>query len=133
MSMVVALHAARIAEKAQSLYYRTLAAQAEEQGDDELSERLNGLHADEQHHLSRLTARLVEMGEAVSDLSTAEPPVAALTNWENVAHAREAEEIARYEVLLRHDLDAHTRAMIGEFLESERRHAEQLGGKWMDA
>jgi len=52
-----ALHEARAAEKEQAAFYRRLAAEAEALGDDALAERLNGLHADEQHHLSRLTAR----------------------------------------------------------------------------
>lgn len=133
MSALAALHVARAAEKAQALFYRTLAAAAEERGLEEVSERLNGLHADEQHHLSRLTARLVELGEAVADLSSAEPPEASLEGWERVARAREEDEIARYERLLEQALDPHTRAMIEEFIESERLHADQLGGKWMDA
>ena len=133
MNAFAALHAARAAEKAQALFYRTLAAEAETRGLDEVSERLNGLHADEQHHLSRLTARLVELGEAVADLSSAQAPDAALDGWEDVARAREEDEIARYERLLEQTLDPHTRAMIEEFIESERLHADQLGGKWMDA
>jgi rubrerythrin len=133
MSALAALHVARAAEKVQALYYRELAAQAEENGDDDLAERLNGLHADEQHHLSRLTARLVELGEAVADLSAATAPAAALADWERTARAREASEIRRYESLLQQPIDPHTRTMIEEFLEAERLHAEQLGGKWMDA
>ena len=54
------LEASRLREKAQTLFYRALAAQAIAAGDDDASERLNDLHADEQHHLSRLTARLLE-------------------------------------------------------------------------
>ena len=133
MNAFSALHAARAAEKSQALFYRTLAAEAEARGMDEVSERLNGLHADEQHHLSRLTARLVELGEAVADLSSAPALPATLDGWEVDARAREEDEIARYERLLEQTLDPHTRAMIEEFIESERLHADQLGGKWMDA
>src|SRR5690606_27127888 len=72
------LHDARAAEKEQALFYRALAALAEERGDTALSERLNGLHADEQHHLSRLTARLVELNEPLADLSHVASPAVEL-------------------------------------------------------
>jgi rubrerythrin len=130
---VQAMHAARAAEKEQALFYRALAAQAEEAGDAEAVERLNGLHADEQHHLSRLSARLVELGEALDDLSDATPPAAVLRSWEAKARDREHDEAARYETLLQLDLDARTARMIDEFLDAERRHASALGGKWMQA
>ncbi|HEX6132979.1 MAG TPA: hypothetical protein VFZ24_03285 [Longimicrobiales bacterium] len=130
---IALLHEARIAEKRQALYYRALAALAEAAEDDELSERLNGLHADEQHHLSRLTVRLVEFGEPVADLGSEIAPRVGLEGWEPEARGREAEEVDRYERVLREPLDEKTRLMIEEFLESERRHAEALGGKWMGA
>ncbi|HEU5210523.1 MAG TPA: ferritin family protein [Longimicrobiales bacterium] len=133
MSTITFLHDARAAEKEQALFYRALAALAEERRDAALSERLNGLHADEQHHLSRLTARLVELNEPLADLSLLEPPSTDLDTWEDSAHAREADEIARYEMLLAQELDADTRTMIEAFLEAERAHARELGGKWMDA
>ncbi len=133
MSTVAFLHDARAAEKEQALFYRSLAAQAEENGDAALSERINGLHADEQHHLSRLTARLVELDEPLADLSgVAAPPVDVLT-WEATARSREADEVARYEMLLAQPLDETTRAMVASFLEAERAHERELGGKWMDA
>lgn len=127
------LHDARAAEKEQALFYRALAALAEERGDTALSERLNGLHADEQHHLSRLTARLVELNEPLADLSHVASPAVELGEWESVAQVREADEIAHYEMLLAQDIDADTRAMIESFLEAERAHERELGGKWMDA
>ena len=127
------LHDARAAEKEQALFYRALAALAEERGDTALSERLNGLHADEQHHLSRLTARLVELNEPLADLSHVASPAVELGEWESVAQVREADEIARYEMLLAQDIDADTRAMIESFLEAERAHERELGGKWLDA
>ncbi len=133
MSTITFLHDARAAEKEQALFYRALAALAEERRDAALSERLNGLHADEQHHLSRLTARLVELNEPLADLSLLEPPSTDLDTWEESAHARESDEIARYEMLLAQELDADTRTMIEAFLEAERAHARELGGKWMDA
>jgi rubrerythrin len=127
------LHAARAAEKRQALYYRALAAAAEDRDAADLSERLNGLHADEQHHLSRLTVRLVEMNEPVAALDAETAPIVDLDGWEADARRREREEIARYEALLAHELDGKTRAMIEQFIEAERSHADALGGKWMGA
>ena len=127
------LHDARLAEKRQALFYRALAAAAESANDDALSERMNGMHADEQHHLSRLTVRLVEFGEAVADLGAEPGPVVELDDWERIARTRELEEIGRYERLLKRRLDARTRAVIDAFLVAERAHAAELGGKWMGA
>jgi rubrerythrin len=131
--VVAALHRARLEEKQQALFYRALAAAAEDVGDEELSERLNGLHADEQHHLSRLTVRLVELNEAVVDLSATPAPAASLEQWEDEARSREDGEVARYETLLREDLDDRTRNMLEQFVTAERSHASTLGGKWMGA
>jgi len=133
LKTITFLHDARASEKEQALFYRALAALAEERGDGALSERLNGLHADEQHHLSRLTARLTELGESLSDLSRVEPASVNLDTWEETARAREADEVARYEMLLAQELDDDTRRMIDSFLAAERAHARELGGKWMDA
>lgn len=127
------LHEARLAEKRQALFYRALAAAAEDADDADLSERMNGLHADEQHHLSRLTVRLVEFGEPVADLGGEIAPRVHPNDWEREARSRERDEIARYERLLRETLDDRTRAMIEEFLVAERAHAGTLGGKWMGA
>lgn len=127
------LHEARLAEKRQALFYRALAAAAEEANDADLSERMNGLHADEQHHLSRLTVRLVEFGEPVTDLGSEAAPAVDLDIWEVVARANEEDEIERYERLLDEALDERTRTMIEEFLAAERSHATVLGGKWMGA
>lgn len=127
------LHEARLAEKRQALFYRALAAAAEDAGDADMSERMNGLHADEQHHLSRLTVRLVELGEPVADLGGEVAPRVDGNAWEGEARSRERAEIERYERLLRERLDERTRAMIEEFLVAERAHAGTLGGKWMGA
>jgi rubrerythrin len=127
------LHEARLAEKRQALFYRALAAAAEDARDDALSERLNELHADEQHHLSRLTVRLMELGDAVPDLGGEPAPAVTLDDWEALARGREAEEVARYAHLLNEALDEQTRGMLEQFLEAERHHAETLGGKWMSA
>ena len=91
-----ALHQARAAEKEQALFYRALAAAAEERGDAALSERFNELHADEQHHLSRLTARLLELGEPLAELG-ARGGEGRLETWEADARRREEDEVARYE------------------------------------
>jgi rubrerythrin len=128
-----ALHAARHAEKEQALYYRALALKAEEADDAVTAERLNGLHADEQHHLSRLTARLLELDQSMQDLPSAAPARVSLDDWETGARQREKNEIARYESLLRLGVDAKTGTMIREFLDAERRHESELGGKWMAA
>ena len=128
-----ALHEARAAEKAQALFYRALAAEAEARGDDALSERLNELHADEQHHLSRLTARLLELGAAPADLAHVRPGAAPLDDWEDAARSREHDEVRRYEALLDQEMDDATAALVREILDTERRHAEHLGGKWTAA
>lgn len=133
-SVVIAeLHAARGGERTQALFYRALASMAEVSDDGDLAERLNGLHADEQHHLSRLSARLLELDERLEDLGPPSIPEVGIEAWESLARKREHVEIDRYESLLKQELDAPTRAMLDEFLVAERHHAESLGGKWMDA
>jgi rubrerythrin len=127
------LHAARAAERDQAMFYRALASAAEDIGDTALSERLNGLHADEQHHVSRLSARLLELEQDLPELRPPSLPEVGLEQWEALAHERELIEVERYEALLTHDLDERTRAMVAEFLDAERHHAEALGGKWMGA
>lgn len=131
--LIHALEDARAAEKAQALFYRALAAEAEERGDESLSERLNELHADEQHHLSRLTARLLELGGAAADLAHVRPEPTDLATWEATARPREEDEVRRYDALAGADLDEHTARLVREILDTERHHAEVLGGKWMPA
>lgn len=128
-----ALHEARAAEKDQALFYRALAAQAEAAGDAEAAERLNGLHADEQHHFSRLTARLLELGEPLADLRARGAPIASLEHWEAAARKREAGEIGRCRALLGRPLDGPTAALLREILRAEELHERMLGGKWMRA
>lgn len=128
-----ALEEGRLREKRQTLYYRALAAEAESSDRPTDSERLNELHADEQHHLSRLTARVLELGGAPGDLRTVAAPEASLDGWEAVARRREADEIGWYEGLLERRLDDTTRGVVAEILESERHHHEELRGKWMSA
>jgi rubrerythrin len=131
--VIDALHDARAEEKRQALFYRALASLAEEAEDADLAERLNGLHADEQHHLSRLSARLVELGRPLADLSSTAAPAADLRTWEAVARQREWVEIGQYVALAALELDDKTATMIREFLDAERRHEAELGGKWMRA
>lgn len=131
--LITALQQARMAEKEHALFYRALAAAAEERGDAALSERFNELHADEQHHLSRLTARLLELGATPHDLS---PTIEAaeLDGWEDGARRREEAEVSRYEALLGSGAaDAQTEALLREILDTERHHAAELGGKWTPA
>ncbi|HEX6590288.1 MAG TPA: ferritin family protein [Longimicrobiales bacterium] len=127
------LRTARAAEKEQALFYRSLTGQAETAGDAALAERLNGLLADEQHHLSRLTARLLELGQDVDDLADMAVPAADLASWQTIARDRELVEIARYELLLGADLDETTRGLVEDILQTERNHERELGGKWMMA
>jgi rubrerythrin len=131
--LVSALQRAREGEKEQALFYRSLAADAEARGDAPLAERFNDLHADEQHHLSRLTARLLELGASPRELDSAAPAV-ALDGWEDAASARERGEVLRYEALLERDgLDEHTAGLLRGILDTERHHAAELGGKWTTA
>ena len=129
--LAAALEALRRAEKAQALRYRALAARAEEAGDAASAQRLHDLHADEQHHLSRLTARLVELGETPADLTGSAPADASLQGWEQDARTREAEEVARYEAFLAGvELDPTTRSLAEGILEVEIHHRDELAGKW---
>jgi rubrerythrin len=120
-------------EKAQTLFYRKLAADAERVLDPAASERLNELHADEQHHLSRLTARLLELGGRPDDLRDVAVPACELLGWEAAARERERDEVSWYEDALGHTLDGATREVLQEIVESERRHHAELRGKWMSA
>ena len=129
-----ALHEARALEKEQAQFYRVLSAQAEAQGNAADIEALNGLLADEQHHLSRLSVRLVELGEDLAPLSDALLPSDAIyPSWHEVARIRERKEIARYEGILAMELDSETAAMIRGFLDAERQHEQHLAGKYTDA
>jgi len=127
------LDACRVAEKEQAIFYRALAAAAEARGDAALAERLQMLHADEQHHLSRITARLLELGRPVRDPGDMRPAVPDLTEWEPVARRREQAEVSRYERLAELELDAATAELIRGIVEVERAHARELGGKWTPA
>ncbi|MQA90021.1 MAG: hypothetical protein GEU90_07290 [Gemmatimonas sp.] len=120
----------RRAEKLQALVYRHMAARAEAAGEVELAHRFHGLHADEQHHLSRLTARMLELGANPADLSTLQAPPASLDDWQEIVRTSEAAEIDRYRSLDRSDLDEVTRSLVDEILSVEERHAQELGGKW---
>lgn len=133
MDLIPALEAARAAEKAQSLFYRALAAEAEDRGDAALSERFNELHADEQHHVSRLTARLLELGAPLADIAGLAGETVGMDGWEAAATLREEAEVTRYEQLLRGPMDDETRALLAEILDTERHHAAELGGKWTTA
>jgi rubrerythrin len=126
-----ALATARHAEREQCRFYRALAAEAERTGQEETAERINGLLADEQHHFSRITARLVELGERTSEPAPGALSIVGLNAWEAAAREREVAEVERYHGLLSLELDSRTRAVIEEILAVEQRHARALGGKWM--
>lgn len=124
---------ARRREKEQTLFYRALAAAAEAKGDGGASERLNELHADEQHHLSRLTARVLELGGHPEDIRGTMPEV-DLRDWEERAREREDGEIAFYDEFLEAGcVDEESRSMLQEIKASEDQHRRHLGGKWMSA
>ena len=125
-----ALEALRAAEKEQAIHYRRLAVLAEAADDEATAQRLHDLHADEQHHLSRLTARLVELGHTPRELSGGSTGEGTLDDWESAARAREAEEVTRYERMLEQDSDSATRTLIQGILEVERHHRDELAGKW---
>jgi len=132
--LVERLAEARRREKARTRTYRSLAAAAEDGGDLQASERLNGLHADEQHHLSRLTARLLELGGVPESLPGGLMNDVHLDHWERDAREAEADEIAFYESFLDEPfVDRETREILEEILASERLHLQHLGGKWMPA
>ncbi len=133
MNLIAALEEARAAEKEQAMFYRALAASAEERGDAEASERFNELHADEQHHLSRLTARLLELGAPLADLAGIMADSAGMETWEPAARIREQAEVLRYERMLEEEMDHATRALLEGIVDTERHHAEELGGKWTTA
>lgn len=128
------LREARRRERLRAAYYRSLAAAASDQGDAEAVERLNELHADEQHHLSRVTARLLELGHPLPELDAGPPAVPPIESWEADARRGEEAEVAFYEEALGRIIpDARTRAILEEILDSERHHAQALRGKWMSA
>lgn len=124
------LETARRAEKEQALVYRSLAARAESAALTELAQRFHDLHADEQHHLSRLTARLLELRERPAELSATTSVSIPLDSWEEQVRRRELEEVGRYRGLLSADLDPVTRTLLEEILAVEENHLTELGGKW---
>lgn len=127
------LERARALEKDQTLHYRALAARAEAVGDAVASQRLNELHADEQHHLSRLTARLLELGHTPVELEGGLKEL-PLQGWEVEAATREDREIEFYaDFVAAGYVDPDTRELLAEVLESEHQHRRHLGGKWMSA
>lgn len=125
-----ALEALRSAEKAQAVHYRRLAVLAEAAGDEPTAQRLHDLHADEQHHLSRLTARLVELGHTPRELTSGAAGERTLDGWETAARALETAEVTRYERMLEQEADPATRALLEGILEVERHHRDELAGKW---
>ncbi len=131
--LVALLQEGRRRERAQTLYYRRLTGLAEEAADAVAAERLNALLADEQHHMSRLTARLLEMGAPAEVVDVPPVPAVALDAWEDDARHREQEEVAWYEEAVAMVADEATRATLIEILSSEKHHRDELGGKWMPA
>lgn len=127
------LREARRNELEQALFYRLLAADAERAGEEAAAERLNGLLADEQHHVSRLTARILELGGKPEDVGGAPVEVPGFEGWEEAARGREEREVSWYADALARVDDPATRAILAEILEAERHHKDTLSGKWMSA
>lgn len=127
------LEESRKREKDQAFFYRQLAARAGSAGDEALVDRFNDLHADEQHHLSRLTARIFELDGIPLELSAREVPIPALDAWEKEARSREEAEVAWYQGVLEESMDADTRDIFSEIRDAEEHHARELAGKWMSA
>jgi rubrerythrin len=127
------LGASREREKEQTRFYRALAALAESAGDEALSERFNALLADEQHHLSRLTARILELGGSAGDPEGSLELPTTLEGWEEVARAREEVEVEWYRGLISEEVDPTSGRIFREILESEEQHARELAGKWISA
>ncbi len=127
------LQEGRRRERAQTLFYRGLTGRAEDAGDAVAGERLNALLADEQHHLSRLTARLLELGAQPESLEVPAAPEISLDVWEEVARHREQDEVAWYEEAVAIVSDGPTQSTLREILASERHHRDELSGKWMPA
>jgi rubrerythrin len=131
------LTAAYHAEREQATFYRALSSVAEEVANEADIEALNGLLADEQHHLSRLKNRLVELGVELPqgpDLREGREALAAIyPDWRAPARLRERAEVERYQAMLALDLDPETEALVRSILVTERQHEANLGGKYMDA
>jgi rubrerythrin len=127
------LQEGRRRELEQALFYRFLSGDAERAGDAAAAERLNELLADEQHHVSRLAARILELGGKPEGAGTSPRALPALDAWEGEARRREEDEVAWYEDALGGVEDPRTRSVLREILDSERHHREGLAGKWMPA
>jgi rubrerythrin len=127
------LHEGRARERGQTLFYRRLTGLAEDSGNAVAAERLNALLADEQHHLSRLSARLLELGGRLDEGDRASVPESDLQGWEDLARRREVGEVSWYETAIATCSDTETEAILREILASELHHRDELGGKWMPA
>lgn len=132
-AVLTLLEESRRREKAQALFYRRLAARSGVSGQAALVDRFNDLHADEQHHLSRLTARVFELDGVPEEISGGEEEIPALDAWEKAARAREEAEVEWYRRVLEEPMDPETKRVFQEILESEEHHARELAGKWMSA
>lgn len=127
------LQEARRRELEQAHFYRVLSGDAEYAGDAAAAERFNELLADEQHHVARLTARILELGGTPQGEGAAPGTAPPLDAWEPEARRREEGEVMWYEGALGGVEDPETRSLLGGILESERHHRETLAGKWMPA
>jgi rubrerythrin len=127
------LQEARLRELDQAIFYRLLSGGAAYAGDAAAAERFNELLADEQHHVARLTARILELGGSPQGEGAAPGVAPPLDAWEAEARRREEAEVTWYESVLGVVEDPETRSVLSGILESERHHRESLAGKWMPA
>jgi len=75
----------------------------------------------------------MELGAPLAELGEMKGEVVGMERWEPAARSREEAEVLRYESLLNEAIDAKTGALLREILDTERHHAEELGGKWTPA
>lgn len=75
----------------------------------------------------------MELGASPAELGSSRADAVGMDGWEPVARAREDAEVRRYEAMLAGSLDEPTAALVREILDTERHHAEELGGKWTRA
>jgi hypothetical protein len=146
--LVEALESLRALSKQQAALYRLLAGYAEDAGNPELAQRFHDLHADEQHHFSRLTARVLELGAkpgridedrlaggALGEIERSGIPfgVGIFAGWEELVRRLEEREMGDFRSFPLEKADGKTRVLIEEIIAVEAHQFAELGGKWTKA
>ena len=83
--------------------------------------------------MSRLTARILELGAKPADTRPVPQEVPSLGAWEEAARTREEDEVRWYTAALQRTEDPSAKVLFREILTSERHHRDELAGKWMPA